>query len=180
MTDIIVHNTFNRRCSYFGSFNNAMFIGSTFETYRKRIVKLVKNCITIDEVIEVIKKYNKHIDYINNRILYIEVDIDKEKFFLSKELKILSKQDLESILFVPYIKYDLDEKDIRKNTIPIFEQHLFCKCKNLQKQIEAINKYIEKPFRRFKKWAVKPHKLYLYHTYNDNPKEFQIDYVRSH
>lgn len=174
MTNIIVHNIFNRRCFSFGSFNNAMFIGSTFETYQNHITKLVKNCIIIDEVIEIIKKYN------NNYFLYIEVDIDKEKFFLSKELKILSKQDLENILFVPYIKYDLDEKDVRKNTIPIFEQHLFCKCKNLQKQIEAINKYIEKPFRRFKKWAVKPHKLYLYHTYNNNPKEFQIDYVRSY
>jgi hypothetical protein len=77
---------------------------------------------------------------------------------------------------VPYIKYDIE--DIRKDTLKPIEERLY-NVKFKEEQIKVIDKYIEKPYRRFKKWKTKPNKLFLYYAYDKEPVKFFIKYKTS-
>jgi len=104
----------------------------------------------------------------------IYVSIDDQVYRLSSELKIISDEEEKRLIFEPRIEYDLDVKDIRVGTI----QPLECRLLGLdaEGQIKIIEEYLKNPSQRFKKWGKKPRKLYLYHSYGEKAKEFEIVY----
>ena len=143
------------------------------------ITPFVEQCHTLDDVTEVIKAKstlfdaNGHFSF-NCAYFRIYVSIDNQVHRLSSELKIISDEEEERLIFEPRIKYDLDMKDIRGETIQPLECRLLGSCE--EEQIKIIEKYLKTPSQRFKKWETKPHKLYLYHSYGEEAKVFAIVY----
>ncbi len=143
------------------------------------ITPFVEQCYNIDEVIQTIKAKSTLFDTnghlaLNYKYFRIYVSIDDHTYRLSSELKIISDEEEKRLIFEPRIEYDLDAKDIRGCTI----QPLECRLLGLstEKQIKIIEEYLKKPSHRFKKWKIKPKKLFLYHSFKEDPKEFIINY----
>lgn len=144
------------------------------------VASFVEQCHTIDDVIETIKAKStffnaqEHIA-LKYRYFRIYVSINDQIYRLSSELKIISDEEEKRLIFEPRIEYDLDVKDIRVGTI----QPLECRLLGLgvEGQIKIIEEYLKNPSQRFKKWETKPSKLYLYHSYGEEAKVFQIVYT---
>ncbi len=139
------------------------------------ISNLIKKCNSGEEARDVIKANSKILDLNFSRLphFYFKVIINNKHIVLSHKLKILTDEDLEREKFEPYIKYDIN--DIRDGTLESIECRLL-ECKNVQEQVELIERYLRRPYRRFSKWTTKPNKLFLYHTYGESPKEFRISF----
>jgi hypothetical protein len=137
---------------------------------RDELKILLNECTDIDKILNICKiRYKREIP--SNLVIYIT--IDENNYILNYEFKLITIDDIDRLKFTPSVKYDIE--DIRITTIEPIEKKLY-NCINIDEQIEVINKYIEKPYRRFKKWETKPHKIFLYHSYNEEPIEFKIKY----
>jgi len=148
----------------------AMKRGGIVYKRTQEINTLLQDSKTIDDVLNSFNIYDK--DNIENNLL-IYITIDHNEYILSHDFKLVSKNEINRLEFVPFIKYDIE--NIRVDTINPLEEKLYY-CKNKDEQIKLINKYIERPYRRFKKWERKPNKIFLYHSFNEEPIEFKIKY----
>jgi len=173
MTTIEYKNIFGFRDNCSKMTVNSMMTRSVMrKEINRKLTLLTKNCKSINEVIEVLKTYDaKPFKPTKQDYYFILVSINDEEYILSYNYCIDTPNAVKKAKFAPYIKYDID--DVRIDTVEPLECKLF-NCKNTQEQIGIINDYIKKPFRRFKKWETKPNKIFLYHSYNEKPKEFEI------
>lgn len=175
MADILYDYRFGHRCFRYGSINEMWSTSLRIERDEESISDLIKKCNSVEEIIDIIEANSKILNFNFSRFphFYFKVTIDNKHIVLSHILKILTDEDLEREEFEPYIKYDID--DIREGTLVSIECHLL-ECKDAQEQVELIDQYLRRPYRRFSKWATKPNKLFLYHTYGAIPKEFRISF----
>jgi len=100
----------------------------------QKLTNLLQDCKSIDDVIKICKSKNR----IENHLIII-----------------ITLNEIKRLEFVPFIKYDI--KDIRNVTLKPLEEKLYY-CKNIAERIVCIEKYIENPYRRFKKWGDKTKK----------------------
>lgn len=154
----------------FGSLSSARWRYGIKNQIKDELKILLNEYTNIDQILNICKiQYKREIP--SNLIIYIT--IDENNYILNYEFKLITIDDINKLKFTPYIKYDIE--NIRITTIEPIEKKLY-DCINIDEQIEIIEKYIEKPNRRFKKWETKPSKIFLYHSYNEEPKEFKIIY----
>lgn len=151
-------------------FSGAMLRNAIVNKRTQEFQKLLKNSKNIDDIVNILKtQYKDNIEA--NLCIYTK--LDNNEYILNHKFQVITKSEIKKFEFVPYIEYDVE--NIRIDTVEPLEQKLhFCKSKD--EQIETIKKYIEKPNRRFKKWETKPIKIFLYHSYNEEPIEFKIKY----
>ncbi len=174
MADILYNYSFGHRCFCRFSWSGTLWASAHLKNDYKTISSIIKKCRDIEEVIQMLKTNST----ISNQVIsllahfYYEVDIDDKHFTLNPEFKVFTDVELKRERFEPYIKYDID--DIREGTIKPIECRLLMECKSPEEQIELIEHYLRRPYRRFSKWSTKPNKLFLYHTYGESPKEFRI------
>ncbi len=166
-----VRRSFNRT-SWIAKWSHSIDIKSDMEF----ISSLIRRSESIEEVIDIIKANSKILekDFSRFAYFYFEVCINGQETILSHNLKILTAEDIEREQFEPYIKYDID--DVREGTIEPIESRLLMECNSPEEQIELIEHYLKRPHRRFSKWIIKPGKLFLYHTYGEDPKVFEISF----
>jgi hypothetical protein len=150
--------------------SGAMMRGAIVNARTQELNKLLQDSKSIDDILNICKIHYK--DNIGNNLL-IYITINSNKYILNHNFKIVTQNEIDKLEFVPFIKYDI--KNIRITTIKPIEKTLYY-CKNKDEQIEVIKKYIEKANRRFKKWETKPNKIFVYHSYDEEPKEFEIIY----
>jgi len=177
MTTINYNYKFSHRCFRYGGYSGLLILKTRMDKDMEKISGLIKACDDIEEIIGIVRMNSEILNLINIRkppYFHFEITIDDRKVILSHKLKILEGEDLERERFEPYVKYDID--DIREGTIKPLECWLYQYRNDPEEQIAIIEKYISKPYRRFSKWTTKPGKLFLYHTYGEDPKEFKIDY----
>ena len=156
--------------SGFTGFSGAMLRNAIVNKRIQEFQNLLKNSKNIDDVVNICKiEYKDNIE--DNLCIYIK--LDNNKYILNHRFQLITKLEIEKLEFTPSIKYDID--NIRISTVEPLEQKLYF-CKSKDEQIKTITKYIEKPNRRFKKWEIKPSKVFLYHSYNEEPIEFRITY----
>lgn len=174
MANILYNYSFYHRCFNRTSWMEKWFHSIAIKSDKELISSLIKRSKSIEEVIDIIKANSKILekDFSRFTYFYFEVDINGQDIILSHRLKILRAEDLERQKFEPYIKYDID--DIREGTIKPIECRLLMECNSAEEQIELIEHYLRRPYRRFSKWSTKPNRLFLYHTYDASPKEFRI------
>jgi hypothetical protein len=177
-----IHYVFRlmHKCANSGTVTDMRGTSIRLERDRDDIVAFVEQCHTIDDVVETIKAKSTLFDNngyftLNCTYFRIYVSIDDQVYRLSSELKIISDDEEKRLVFVPRIEYDLDMKDIRAETIQPLECRLLG-LRSVEEQIKIIEEYLKNPSQRFKKWETKPHKLYLYHTYEEEAKVFEIVY----
>ena len=169
MIKIDLEYTFKKYHTFSSSTSAMMFYGIKNQI-KDELKTLLANCTSIDEVIDTcIKKYTRKIA----STLVIYITINKDNYILNHKFQLITMDDINRLKFIPHVKYDID--NIRVTTLEPLERKLYS-CTNKEEQISVIKKYIEKPYRRFKKWEVKPSKIFLYHSYHEKPLEFKIIY----
>jgi hypothetical protein len=143
------------------------------------VASCVEQCRSIDDVIETIRMksnlFKTHGHFaLKCAYFRIYVSIDDHTYRLSSELKIISDEEEKRLIFEPRIEYDLDANDIHTESI----QQLECRLlgASVEEQIKIVEEYLKKPFQRFKKWETKPRKLYLFHSFGEEAKAFDIVY----
>jgi len=173
MVSINLQNVFDYRDNCYKPSVNTMMTKSLIKSAQsKRLTLLAKDCKNIDEVREVLKNNNKNpIEPTKQNSYFVYISIRDKEFILSYDFSLLNKESVNQIIFRPYIEFDIDE--IRLASVKLLECELF-NSKDVEQQIEVIEKYIKKPDRRFKKWDVKPKKIFLYHSYNEDSIGFPI------
>lgn len=180
MTTIHYDFRLMHKCGNSGTVTDMKGTSIRLKKDRDNIAPFVEQCHTLDDVTEVIKAKstlfdaNGHFSF-NCAYFRIYVSIDNQVHRLSSQLKIISDEEEERLIFEPRIKYDLDMKDIRGETIQPLECRLLG-LRSIEEQIKIIEEYLKNPSQRFKKWEKKPRKLYLYHTYEEEAKVFEIVY----
>lgn len=179
MTTIHYDYRLMHKCGNSGTVTDMRGTAIRLERDRDDIVAFVEQCHTIDDVIKTIKAKSTLFDNngyftLNCTHFRIYIAIGDQVYRLSSELKIISDEEEERLIFEPRIEYDLDVKDIRAGTI----QPLECRLLGLsvEGQIKIIEEYLKTPSQRFNKWETKPRRLYLYHSYGEKAKEFEIVY----
>lgn len=153
-----------------GSLSTARWQYGIKNQIRDELKTLLNNCTSISEVLDICKIHYKREIPLN---LIIYISIDENSYIVNYEFKLLTIDDIDRLKFTSFIKYDIE--NIRRTTIEPIERKLY-DCVNIDEQIKIIRKYIEKPNRRFKKWEIKPNKIFLYYSYNKEPIEFEIMY----
>lgn len=179
MTTIHYDFRLMHKCGNSGTVTDMRGTAIRLKKDRDNVAPFVEQCHTIDDVIEAIKGksslfgINRHFT-LNCTYFRIFIAIGDQVYRLSSKLKIISDEEEKWLTFEPRVEYDLDMKDIRGETI----QPLECRLLELsvEKQIKIIEEYLKTPYQRFKKWEKKPRKLYLYHTYGEEAKVFEIVY----
>lgn len=179
MTTIHYDFRLMHKCGNSGTVTDMRGTSIRLKKDRDNVASFVEQCHTIDDVIEVIKAKsslfdaNGHCSF-NCAYFRIYVSIDDQVHRLSSELKIISDEEEKRLIFDPRIEYDLDVKDIRAGTI----QPLECRLLGLdvEGQIKIIEEYLKTTSQRFNKWETKPRRLYLYHSFGEEAKEFEIVY----
>jgi len=154
-------------------FSGAMLRNAIVNKRIQEFQNLLKNSKNINEVVNICKMEYK--DNIEDN-LYIYIKLDNNEYILNHKFKLITTSEIEKLEFTPSIKYDIE--NIRISTVEPLEQKLYF-CKSKDEQIKTITKYIEKPNRRFRKWEIKPNKIFLYHSYNEEPIPFNILYENS-
>lgn len=167
------------KCGNGGTVTDMRGTSIRLKTDRDNIAPFVEQCHTLDDVIEVIKAKSSLFDInghftLNCTYFRIYIAIRDQVYRLSSELKIISDEEEERLIFEPHIEYDLDVKDIRAGTIQPLKCRLLGLC--AEEQIKIIEEYLKKPSQRFQEWKTKPCRLYLYHSYGEEAKEFEIVY----
>ena len=154
----------------FSGWVGAMRKGAIIQKRSRELNELIVNINSIDEVLSICKIHYKN-SIENNLLIYIT--INSNEYILNNNFNIVTQNEIDKLEFVPFIKYDIE--NIRTATIKPFKEKLYY-CKNIVEQTKLINDYIKKPYRRFKKWETKPNKIFLHHSYNEEPIEFKIKY----
>lgn len=179
MTTIHYDFRLMHKCGKSGTVTDMRGTSIRLKKDRDNVASFVEQCQSIDDVIGMIKAKSTLFDNngyftLNCTHFRIYIAIGDQVYRLSSELKIISDEEEERLIFEPRIEYDLDVKDIRAGTI----QPLECRLLELsvEEQIKIIEEYLKNPSQRFKKWEKKPRKLYLYHTYKEGAKVFEIVY----
>ncbi len=175
MAEIYYNYKYAHRCFRYGDYSAILSLSIMMKNDMEFIASLIKKCNSIEEIKVIIKANSKILNLNYSRLphFYFEIIIDHRLIILSPKLKILEGEDSEREKFEPYIKYDID--DIREGTLESIECRLL-ECKSAQEQVEIIEHYLRRPYRRFSKWITKPNKLFLYHTYGEDPKVFEISF----
>lgn len=179
MTTIHYDFKLMHKCGNSGTVTDMRGTSVRLKKDRDNIASCIKQCLSIDNVIETIKAKSDLFDihgHFELKCPYfrIYVSIDDHTYRLSSELKIISDEEEQRLIFEPRIEYDLDAKDIHAETIQVLECRLFGA--SVKEQIKIIEKYLKKPSQRFEKWETKPRTLYLYHSFGEKAKEFKIVY----
>ncbi|PHM18681.1 MAG: hypothetical protein CJD30_01840 [Sulfuricurvum sp. PD_MW2] len=179
MTTIHYDFKLMHKCGNSGTVTDMRGTSIRLKKDRDNVAYSVEKCQSINGVIDTIKAKSDLFDihgHFSLKCPYfrIYVSIDDHTYRLSSELKIISGEEEKRLIFEPRIEYDLDVKDIRAETIQPLECHLLGK--KVEEQIRIIEEYIKKPSQRFKKWEKKPRKLYLYHSFGEEAKTFEIVY----
>jgi hypothetical protein len=167
------------KCGNSGTVTDMRGTSIRLKNDRDNIAPFVEQCHTIDDVIKTIKAKSTLFDtngFFALKCIYfrIYVSINDQVYRLSSELKIISDEEEKRLIFEPRIEYDLEVKDIRVGTIQPLECCLLGA--KVEEQIKIIEEYLKKPPQRFKKWEKKPRKLYLYHSFGEEAKVFEIVY----
>lgn len=179
MTTIHYDFKLMHKCGNSGTVTDMRGTSIRLKNDRDNIAPFVEQCHTIDDVTKTLKAKCTLFDtngYFALKCIYfrIYVSIDNHTYRLSSELKIISDEEEKRLIFEPRIEYDLDAKDIHVGTIQPIECRLLGL--SVEEQITIIEEYLKKPSQRFKKWETKPHKLYLYHSFGEEAKVFEIVY----
>ena len=150
-----------------------------FKRDSEKINNLVKESENIEEVIDIIKNNSTILNgrFKKFRYFFFVVDIDSNRYTLTSDLKIVSELEAQKKRFELYIEYDVNE--ISKEAKKYIEYRLAMECKSVEEQIALLKHYLRRPLRRFKKWKKRPHAVYLYHTYGEEPVKFVMDYDRN-
>lgn len=152
--------------------NNGFFNALGKEALRKEYISKVQNKVKdlekIEKVIEIIKTNEDENNVITQNTFFI-ITIENEKYYLTNNFKLISKEEFKKLDFVPYIKFDKSNCGTSKE-----EQRVnkILKYKSKSEAIECINEYIEKPPKSFKNISDKPNKIYL--CYFDCEKTFDL------
>lgn len=97
--------------------NNGFFNALGKEALRNEYISKVRNKIKdledIEKVLEVIKIIEDENNIITQNTVFI-ITIKIEKYYLSNSFKLISKEEFESLNFVPYIKFDKSNCDTSK------------------------------------------------------------------
>lgn len=179
MTTIHYDFKLMHKCGNSGTVTDMRGMSIRLKKDRDSIASCIEQCLSIDDVIEMIRMksnlFNTHGHFAFKCPYFrIYVSIDDHNYRLSSELKIISDEEEKKLIFEPRIEYDLDANNMHAETIQALECHLLGK--KVEEQIRIIEEYIKKPSQRFKKWEKKPRKLYLYHSFGEEAKTFEIVY----
>jgi len=157
--------------------NNGFFNALGKEALRNECIRKIQNEIKdlekIEKVIEIIKTIEDENNIITQNTVFI-ITLKTEKYYLSNNFKLISKEEFERLDFVPYIKFDKSNCDISKEKQRV---NKILKYKSSDEAIEFINEYIKKPLKSFKNISDRPNKLFIHHIYNKKAKKIQIKYA---
>jgi hypothetical protein len=158
--------------------NNGFFNALGKEALRNEYISKVRNKIKdledIEKVLEVIKIIEDENNIITQNTVFI-ITIKIEKYYLSNSFKLISKEEFESLNFVPYIKFDKSNCDTSKE-----EQRVnkILKYKNSDEAAYFIQEYIKNVPKYLENISSKPNKIFLYDLNNQQviEQEFNIFY----
>ncbi len=154
-------------------FFNALGKQSLRSEYINKLQNNIKDINSIDKIVATLKKITDDKKALTPKTVFL-VDIDDKKYFLSNQFQVIPKDEFEKLDFVPNIKFDKNNCDIQRELISINEKLRY---KTSSEAIKFIEDYISHLPKSYKYISDKPNKIFLYHTYNKEMKEFEINTI---